>query len=256
MSPSAANPQMIVRIQDVRRWHGMSVTQVLLWGLSAYAAGSALVALRLAWHMVTRLDRFDWHFYRTEIWAAFAIIPLLWLPIVVRSPRTLVDVGELLSPKGGYADHARTEHQLWHNPPPCGASVAYAADDGDGVGIVTIRSADLERLIVSSHGSSPDRRDGDAAAVLRWLRARDRYSVSTTPVPSGWRNFKFLANDALRLGLGHVHCRSCRADYQPRDLATVDDEGRPGWNRTRLKCPRGHLLLDLESIHLSIRADD
>lgn len=51
-----------------------------------YLTLTALIALRLGWHMATRLDRFDWQY--GEPWLHFGLTLALW-PVLLLRPKAL-----------------------------------------------------------------------------------------------------------------------------------------------------------------------
>jgi hypothetical protein len=70
--------------------------------LYIYAAGVLLIALRLGWHMIFKLDRFDWHYGKGNIWGVFVFLVVLW-PIMVIIPRHFINPSKLFEDHFGLA---------------------------------------------------------------------------------------------------------------------------------------------------------
>src|SRR2546426_11953573 len=93
--------------------------QILSYFFFVYLAGALLVTARLGWHMVFRLDRYDWRYSKSEIWVSFALATLLW-PLLLRMPRTILDPSKFFEGNGNAA-RARFREK----PPPCSAVIQY-----------------------------------------------------------------------------------------------------------------------------------
>lgn len=223
--------------------------------LYVYAVGVVLVALRLGWHMMFRLDRYDWHYSKTHIWTTFTLSVLLW-PLMAIKPRNLIQSDKLFEGSLGVASSMRERDQLWNDPPPCGSVIRYRQGQGryeETYGEFIFRASEVERSLRNRLRDSPNLANEDEGAILNWLCRRTDTLTQPTDVPSAWWRFQFVANDLIRSGNAKAHCLKCGADVPKNELVTYDDHARPGWNFERLKCPNGHGLLVVEKMHLLVR---
>lgn len=223
---------------------------------TAYAAVAALVAARLGWHMARRLDRFDWHHNKPEIWGFFFVFSLLW-PIALVKPQILIKPDELFDELNySIAMREREETRLWNNPPPCGPTIRYRQDfgrNGETFGEFTFQSADVETAVLARLRDHPHLAKDQEGAILNWLRRRDDAMATPAAVPEPWWRFQFIADHELRAGRGEVHCLKCNDQITHDELACRDDHGVPSWNFNRLYCPSGHPLLIVETVHFMRR---
>lgn len=228
---------------------------VVFYVCAVYLTVAVAVATRLGWYMVTRLDHFDWHHSKPEIWGMFVFATLLW-PLVLIKPMALIKPADLFSGPYGMAARMREEELLRQYPPPCGQTVRYRQSPGRNVetfGEFTFNSADLEKALVAKLQEHPHLADDHEGAILNWLRQRDDSIKTPTDVPDAWHRFQFIADDELRAGRGKSFCLKCNDQIPGIGLREEDDHGIPGWNFDRLLCQQGHPLLVVESVHISVR---
>ncbi len=228
---------------------------VIFYVCAVYLTVAVAVATRLGWYMVTRLDHFDWHHSKPEIWGMFIFATLLW-PLVVIKPQNLIDPAELFSGPYHLAARMREEELLRSHPPACGQTVRYRQSPGRGTetfGEFTFSSVDLEKATVATLQENPHLANDHESAILNWLRQRNDSIKTPTAVPEAWWRFQFIADDELRAGRGKISCLKCNTQIPDRLLRQQDDCGNVGWNFDRLICPAGHPLLAFGSVHLSVR---
>ena len=233
--------------------------------LYSYAAATLLVALCLGWHMVFKLDRYDWRYSKGDIWKEFGLYVLLWPLVLMMKLRTrrpaeipddaparrgpTLDPAKLFSNPYGTAARAR----LRDNPPRCGTVIRYRQTDGftTAFGEFLFRAEAVERILIDRIRELPHRENEDDGAILNWVRHRDRGLSEPTDVPVTWR-FRFAADELIREGEGKVRCLKCEETFPTGALIPRDDHGRPGWNLNQLNCQRGHELLVVDKMHIMI----
>jgi hypothetical protein len=233
--------------------------------LYSYAAATLLVALRLGWHMVFKLDRYDWHYDKGDIWSNLGLYVLLWPLVLMMKLRTrgpagrsdeaparrgpTLDPAKIFSNPNGAAARAR----LRDNPPPCGTVIRYRQADGfsTAFGEFLFRAEAVERVLVNRIREYPHLKNDVDGVILNWVRRRDRGFSEPTEMPALW-DFRSGANDLVREGEGKVRCIKCDETFPTGALIPRDEHGRPGWNIDLLICPRGHELLEVRKYHIAI----
>jgi len=219
--------------------------------LYVYCGIALLAVLRLSWHMIFKLDRFDWLYGKGNIWGVFVFFVVLW-PLMVINPRNLINPSKLFEGNFGLAARMRERCQLLENPPLCGSLIRYRQEHGwykETYGEFLFRASQVEQVLRQRLAESPQLLNDDEGAILNWLCRRDESLVEPTDVPSAWVRFEFVANDLVRAGSANVHCIRCGIDIEQHKLVTNDDHGRPGWNFDRLECLNGHNLLVVKRVH-------
>lgn len=232
--------------------------------LYSYVVATLLVALRLGWHMVFKLDRYDWRYSKGDIWLNFGLSVALW-PLLLMKRRThrpaekpdealarptpTLDPTKLFSNPYGTAARAR----LRDNPPRCGTVIRYRQADGftTAFGEFLFRAEAVERVLINRIRESPHLQNDDEGAILNWVRHRNREPSEPTDVPAVWC-FRFTADGLIRAGEGKVRCLKCEETFPTGALIPRDDHGRPGWNMNQLMCQHGHELLVVDKIHIMI----
>lgn len=226
---------------------GVAAT-LLMTVVYIYAAGALLMVLRLGWHMLFKLDRYDWYYSKGDIWMSLAFGVFVWPLMLIRwrdliDPRKLFESSNELAARMRFLDH----------PPLCGSVVQYCQKDSWGremYGEFFFRAADVEQNLRERLAEAPHLRNDDEGGILNWVRRRDETLTEPTNVPLVWRRFDFVANDLVRAGNVMVRCLKCEAEFSMDQLVTNDDHGQRGWNFDRLTCPHGHNLLCVQKIHI------
>jgi hypothetical protein len=230
--------------------------KIIYYVFIGYLVGVVIVATRLGWHMVFRLDKFDWHWAKDEIWINSFVCMVLW-PLMLMKPRNLVDPSKLMAGSYDAAARFREEARLWDNPPSCGKLIRYRPHKivlSGGDGEFTFHSAEVEEAILEELREHPHLAKDQLGSVLKWLQQRDESIAEPTTVPNQWWNLHAIADHMLRKGRGESLCRLCN-QLIPNDLLQQNDaRGLPGWNFNQLRCPQGHLLLCVETTHIYVGA--
>ena len=239
----------------------MHVLDVLMY---AYLTGVLVVALRLIWHMVFKLDRYDWHYNKSYIWMIFILDVLLWPILLIKKSENLIDPSESFKQEimGVVIDkpgQMRELDRLRKNPPPCGPIIRYRQGDSgyeEVYGEFLFSAEVVEARLIKRQQKVPARADDVEEAVLNWLCQRDNTLTDPTDVPDAWWKFQYVADDLLRKDSAVVGCRclKCGNEVSFNELARKDDRGRLGWNFNRLACPENHNLLSVEVMHLLLRS--
>lgn len=164
------------------------------------------------------------------------------------------------SGKGTYfaqlLDAAQEERsRLWENPPPCGSVIRYVHDSiyDETYGEFLFSANDIEHELEGIIKMLPNLAQDDERAILNWVKHRDESLAEPTDVPSTWSRFKYVANYLARAGKADIYCMHCKAGYKIDQCGTKDDQGKPGYNFDHLRCPEGHLLLMVDTVHLQMR---
>jgi len=221
-------------------------------GTLKYCSVALFIALRLGWHMIFELDRYDWQYNRGDIWTSFALSVVLW-PLMLIKPLNLIDPRKLFEGSFGIAARMRVRDELWINPPPCGSVICYRQEHGyygETCGEFLFCAADVEQALRRRLEESPNLLKDDEGAILNWLLCRDEALTHPTGVPSAWSRFQYIANVLVRAGSAKVRCLKCGTDLSSEQLVANDDYGMLGWNLDRLACPNGHDLLVVQKYHV------
>lgn len=222
--------------------------------LYAYLFVTLLVAIRLGWHMLARLDAYDWHHNKAGIWGKCLLSCIAW-PLLFIKPANLVDPSSLFQGRILDSPARQREHdQLWDNPPPCGPWIRYRQGQGrygdKTYGEFIFKADDVKLNLIEHLQETPYLEKDNEGAILNWLNQRDESLSEPTDVPKAWWRFQFVADDLVRSGNGTVYCLQCDKEIKKEHFVIDDDCGKPGWNFNNLACPSGHNLLVVESMHL------
>ena len=185
---------------------------VVLW---IYVACTVLIALRLAWHMRFKLDRFDWQY--GSVWSSLWLSLLLW-PVLLLKPRCFIDFLRNPELSSGVMDinpaaRERELNRLRTCPPPCGSFVRYRQPNVDEVAPSIVLPA--EALEAALSGSEPGTEHAD---ILRWVESRDPKCDSVVDVPVVWGEFSVVASGLLNEGKGRAVCGHCGSSAAASDL--------------------------------------
>lgn len=219
-----------------------------------YLAGGVLIALRMAWHIRYRMDRYDRMF--SNVRSTFWLDVILW-------PLLLLNLESLIHPKflpdtwnEGRADAERELDRLAQNLPPCGASIRYAPkhdEAGECDSEFVFDAAAVEAIMEKRLAELPAAQHGCFTAILDWLRQRDPSCTEPTDLPAAWNGlFLNVAVGMMKRGLGQVTCGQCHAVI-PQDQISIDtwstNMERPLWVYDGWRCPQKHKLLTKDSTH-------
>lgn len=227
--------------------------------LYLYLAGAALMALRLAWHIRYRLDKYDRMF--CDVRGTFWFSVILW-PLLLLKPDNLIHPKFSAGFWGeGRAETERKRDRLEAHPPPCSALIRYVPEYdemGDCASEFIFDATDVAAILAARLAESPADQHGRYPAILNWLRQRDTSRLTPTDVPDAWRDtFHSVALDMLNRKQGQVKCGACAA-IVPWDGITLDSTGlnmkTSAWSYTVWQCPQKHKLLTKDAIHFHLRS--
>lgn len=226
--------------------------------LYIYLAGAALVALRIRWHILHRLDKYDRRY--SDVRYAHWSYPLFWPVVLLFSPKSLVS--PTFSPSTwneGRAESERELDRLDANPPQCTAFIRYAPEHDeagkcdsqfifDAAEVLAIMEKRLAELPAQQHGRYP--------GIVNWLRQRDISLAHPVDVPSLWNGlFLNVVIGMMNRKLGQVYCGQC-GELVPQDEISLESEPKciqgSGWHYNVWRCPQGHKLLTKDAIHFYI----
>jgi hypothetical protein len=217
-----------------------------------YWSFALLVALRLVWHMIFRMDHYNWDYNKGDIWMSFIFSIALW-PLMLFKPKNLIDPRKLFEGSFGIAGRMRVRAELLKNPPPCGSVICYRQGCGryeETYGEFLFPAVEVEQALRKRLIESPKLSRDDEGAILNWLLRRDDTLTYATDMPSEWARFQYVANNMIRAGKAKVRCLKCESELSSGQLVANDDHGKSGWNFDRLACPNGHNLIVVESAHV------
>lgn len=148
-------------------------------------------------------------------------------------------------------------HELaLHELPRCSRYLSYRQTvfpGGEGArGTFTFETVHLSKAVYEHLQSNAwdgkvTTRDHD---WFEWLRDRDRDCVATTFLPSAWRGIEILILDIINNGTYEVWCPQCGRIYAPHAVVQVPSRESIGSIYNRRACPAGHLLSQIEVMHL------
>lgn len=229
----------------------MEYLDVLLVG---YIGGAIVVAARLGLHMNTQLDRFDWTYNKPDIWASFVLTTTFWPLLLFRRPKLILNPRDLFTSELDVAGTMRTKERLRRFPPSCAEQVRYRPENPDLAGEFIFTATDIESLLTERLRKHPHLSYQDDGAILRWVHRHDDELTQPSDVPTEWRRrFRFVADELIRSGDVEATCLECGQRIPNDRLIPKDDHGNAGYNYNRVTCPKGHLLLEVETIHISKR---
>ena len=140
--------------------------------------------------------------------------------------------------------------------PVCGVRIRFRQAPGRGeksFGEFIFNSADVEEVLIARLAEHPHLAYDQDGAILRWVQHRDASSNVPSNVPSAWWRFQYTANQLLKAGRGEMHCLMCNAKVATNQPPDSQDQSRGNWVFSTFKCPDGHTLLDVETLHFCVR---
>lgn len=232
----------------------------MVFFISIYLIGFALVAAKLGYVMRTKLDEFDWTYHRNKIWRSYVMISLFWPVVLLLNPRLLFLGDELFVYDMWFGDlriqsiaqRMRNLKQFADSPGPCGNTIYFthqSVDDRTGKG--TRQWFEAEDLVMLYKGKTlPLYSDYESAALVSWVKNRDQLIEQPTEVPKQI-NFQNVAVSLLDAGYGLVECKVCATRYCASELSREVPPLHEGWNEAIYLCPKGHTLLRYNHVHIS-----
>lgn len=221
---------------------------VLQWIGQIYLGGALLMGLYQAWRMVFRLDAFDWHYERLDVWVNAILSTLLWPLFVFAKYRGMHD-----APSFSIAARMRELDRLDKNPPPCGEVVEYTTyprDSSEPRTLFRFPAEQLRQAMLPTMQENPHLMNGERGSIFRWLSSHDPKVASPTRVPDQW-NFIQVAADGLEDGFGEAECPRCGERFAVTELICHRTQASRtgGWVLDFWRCPAGHDLLRVEVMH-------
>lgn len=227
--------------------------------LYVYVCVAMIIASWLGINMYNKLDKFDWHYHRSDIWLDFWVTLIFWPFIVVLSPRKLFrpalkDNQFFVN----FAERARDRIRFMEKPPPCGSKVIYRSfseDDKKLKAIFYFSAFNVHAIAESISIDSPNL-DGMFAAA-KWTSLRDESASALTEVPDLLVNFDSIVEELIEVGHGQVKCLACEKFYSTseirRETIGFPASARSGWIYANFICPARHSLLLREVMHIMRR---
>lgn len=221
-----------------------------------------MTAMWVIYVMQTCLDEFDWQYERSNILFSFWMTTLFWPISLIFNPRVFLDPAKMFnfdivigdSTIKGFAERARSLHQLAKSPPPCASTIYYSykyvyneADTGTRLWF------SCDDIVEHFKGKTlPFSDQGQAVAMVAWIKNRDDSLEMPTEVPEQI-NFDNMAFALIEAGYGTVDCEECGVHYSARELSNNVPPIHAGWNTENYSCPKGHELLKHEYMHVNMR---
>ncbi len=142
--------------------------------------------------------------------------------------------------------------------PTCGKYIRFRQGPGPGRGGQTFgefifASSDVEAMLQKHLSENPHLLRDQDGAIFSWVRARDDGIAAPSSIPDSWWRFQYVADELLRQRLGEVHCLRCNVPVLHDQFPSQEDQYRGDWVFSSFTCPNGHLLLDVETVHLHVR---
>lgn len=225
--------------------------------LYGYAAIAVILAMWLGFNMYCKLDRFDWHFMRADIWRSFWLTLIFWPFILVLNP------SKLLRPAFKYdqfwveqADRARQRFGFMDNPPPCGSVVTYrtVASESESTRAVFYFNSGKVHAIAEHMIKEQTSLEGMRGAA-RWTSLRNESVHTPTEVPDLLVNFDNIAEELVEAGHGQAICVVCNKTYTTSELRR-EGEFIGSWLWMHYLCPSQHVLLSREIAHFMRKRND
>lgn len=217
-----------------------------------YGIGALFVALRLGWHMIFRLDRFDWQYGKGVILRTFAIFTVLW-PLIIIKPKNIIDPRNLFEGEFEIASRMRERNKLLKNPPPIGSVFRYKQDSpfAETYGEFLFHTMDVERILTKALKKNQKHSVSDKMIILNWIRTRDDKMEVPIDMPKIWSKFHFFAYNLVRDGCATIRCLKCGVGIERNDIVIKDAGAKLGWNSDLISCPQGHNLLVIRRRHVT-----
>lgn len=221
-----------------------------------YLGISSLVGAWTGWHILRKLDKFDWAYHRVKILRLLLLRTLFWPLILLFKPADLLKANFRFS-RGIFdidlADRARQRTQFMESPPPCSSKIIYRNKDEDSQldnALFYFGASAVEAMAhkVIDETSGVEGLHGTA----KWAGLRDEAIDAPTELPSVLVNFDYICEGLIEAGHGQVHCLACNKVYMATEISR-DTQLWGGWLMALFKCPAQHTLLIREVAHFMFR---
>lgn len=232
--------------------------------LIIYAAGVSLLALRLGWHMYSKLDNYDWA--HTSIWWRFSWLIAFWPLAILIYPDSIIATHKFF--RSEEASVKRELDKFLKNPPPCGSLFRFSQKevscdrgnyetDPPCYGEFIMSSPDVEVAYRQWRGKN--NRSSFCGIDLEnefliWLSRRDATLREASELPAlfsdaGYSFFslgglKQVTRDLAVSGHATVWCSKCATIFSGSQIARRWEYVNQGSSQCdRLYCPQNHVLL-------------
>ena len=227
--------------------------------LTIYLAGIIITFANILIQGLWTLDKYDYKKCKFEILGNALILPILWLPILVLNPKLFFRPYKELSQQ---QDYERERDRILSLPiPKCGRLVKYSQysyENGKELqSTFTFQAEDIEDYLRTLIGEHPRLAASFRGEILRWVMARDGSDVSPIRVPERWWSFDLIANELLKSRTVKIECHLCNSEFESGETDFKEfwpEKG--GWNSEDHVCPKGHLLLNVQTVHSYVRLED
>jgi hypothetical protein len=228
---------------------GLRIMEIIIF---TYGIGALFVALRLGWHMIFGLDRFDWQYNKGDILGTFVTSIVLW-PLMIIKLKNIIDPGKLFEGKFEIASRMRELNQLLNNPPPISSVLRYKQDShyAETYGEFLFPTTDVERFLNKKLKKNQRHSVSDEAIILNWIQNRNDNVEEPTDVPKVLSKFHFFAYNLVRDGCATIRCLKCGVCIERNDIVIKDAGAKLGWNSDLITCPQGHNLLVIRRRHVT-----
>lgn len=203
--------------------------------------------------MFLKLDRFDWYYAKKDIWSMFGFTSILW-PIVLFKFDILINPKKIF--ENGMASARRMEYELYENPPPSGNLIRYKQKNNrwgtETYGEFTFNRSDVFTELRTRLNKTPHLQDKHEGAIFNWVMRHADDSIEISDLPEAWDRFRFVADELIHKK-HYVNCICSMCDKELSDDEIIhndDNNSKKGWNSNKLFCKNGHLLLEVETMHI------
>ena len=226
-----------------------------------YFAGCVLMALRVSWHILFQMDKYDRRY--SNVLSTFWLDTILW-PLFILRPGSLIQLKFITNVwDKGQAELARELDRLSQNPPPCSSAIRYVPkrdESGNCNSEFIFDAAEVEGIMTKRLSELPIEQHGRYPEILNWLRQRDSSCTEPADVPVAWnQHFLNVAVGMMKRELGQVKCGEC-GEVIPQDQISLDSGPMTmvtsGWAYNVWRCPLQHKLLTKDAMHFYIRRAD
>lgn len=108
-------------------------------------------------------------------------------------------------------------------------------------------AGDVEAALIAKLREHDHLANNDEGALLRWVQEKVEGGQNPSPVPDEWKRFVYIANDLAQAGKGEFYCSQCGISMPTTDLT---DDFEPDSIMQRLRCPNGHIALEVQMLWL------
>lgn len=227
-----------------------------------YLAGIIITFANMLVQALWTLDKYDYKECKFEILGYAFLLPILWLPALAFNPKLFFRPYKELSQQ---QDHKRKWNQILSLPvPKCGRLVKYLQygyENGKELqSTFTFQAADIEDYLGTLISEHPHLEASFRGDILKWVMTRDDSDIVPVCVPERWFGmglFDLIANQLLKSRTVKIECHLCNSEFESGEANFREfwpEKG--GWNSEDHFCPKGHLLLNVQTVHSYVGPED